>query len=189
MERLRLVLLYALRYENDSYISQLKDELRKSGIEEQVQLVDGLLSYAGSHVRSGDLFQNKNFLQMARSAFQRGFKGVQNVYTQHKSLLASTVENLIKGKLSETEYPFNSPPEVGSSQPGKATRNRPTEIIVFMVGGTTYEEARDLSALGQNGLRILLGGTTIHNTRSFLADVAQLAARSRGSGMTAIELD
>merc|ERR1719420_1976843 len=51
MERLRLVLLYTLRYEHSSSNLQLKEELRKTGVgEEQVSLVDQVVRYAGSHV-------------------------------------------------------------------------------------------------------------------------------------------
>merc|ERR1712050_261336 len=83
MERLRLVLLYALRYENDSSVGTLKDQLRQKGIgQDQIGLVEQLLRYAGSHARSGDLFKNKSlFAQVSQMA--NSFKGVENVYTQH----------------------------------------------------------------------------------------------------------
>merc|ERR1740117_2234209 len=107
MERLRLVLLYTLRYEHDSSTSELRDMLRRKGIgEDQVELVEKLLKYAGSHARTGDLFQNKSFLAQARSTLSSSFRGVENVYTQHKTLLASLVEKLMKGGLKENSYPF-----------------------------------------------------------------------------------
>merc|ERR1712039_879979 len=122
MERLRLVLLYALKYEGDSSIAQLKKLLVDCSIgEDQVALVDQLLRYAGQHVRSVDLFQNKSWSSYAKSA------------------------------------------------------------IIFVVGGTTYEEARDITELNKaadGGRSIVLGGTTIHNSRSFLTDVAQLHMRT-----------
>jgi vacuolar protein sorting-associated protein 45 len=46
-----------------------------------------------------------------------------------------------------------------------------------MVGGVTYDEAwtiHEYNALN-TGVRITLGGTTIHNSQSFLKDVANLA--------------
>jgi len=177
MERLRLVLLYALRYEHDtSSIGQLKDLLRNKGIgEEQVALVDQLLKYAGSHVRGGDLFQNKSFLAQARSAVTSTFKGVENVYTQHKTLLASVVDSLTKGKLKESSYPF-----VEGCRFAAPARDAPPRAIVFVVGGTTFEEARDIAEINRSleaGRSVVLGGTTIHNSRSFLADIAQLTIR------------
>eukprot|EP00922_Rhytidocystis_sp_ex-Travisia-forbesii_P063195 GHVS01094051.1.p1 GENE.GHVS01094051.1~~GHVS01094051.1.p1 ORF type:complete len:331 (-),score=60.20 GHVS01094051.1:711-1703(-) len=166
MEKLRLVLLFALRYENDPALRDQREQLRKSGVEEeQVRLVDALLRYGGSSVRNSDLFQNKNLLSMAKNTIQRGLKGTPNVYTQHKSLLASTLEALLKGRLKDSQYPSSSPtPPAGAS--------KPPLVMLFMVGGATYEELRDVESLGEG--TVLLGGTTIHNSRSFLADVAQL---------------
>merc|ERR1711971_545575 len=76
MQRLRLVLLYVLRYEHDLQgIQQLKQMLTRSNISEsQVGLVDQLLRYGGSTIRSGDLFQNKSIFAQARSAVVANFK-------------------------------------------------------------------------------------------------------------------
>jgi len=180
MERLRLVLLYALRYEHESSIAQLKDMLRDKGISgDQVQLVDLLLRYAGSHVRTGDLFQNRSFLAAARSAMASSFRGVENVYTQHKTHLSSVVDLLMKGKLKETLYPFAD----GSCQWASLSKEQLSRAVVFVVGGATFEEARDVSDLNKTiavdgGRCVILGGTTVHNSRSFLADVAQLGSRN-----------
>jgi len=166
MEKLRLVLLYALRYEHDSSVQQLKFELRKSMGEDQVTLIDCILRYAGSHIRGGDLFSNKSFLAAATNKIQKGFKGVPNVYTQHKSYVLSIVDQLVRGKLRESTYPLTNASRGG-------TKDKVTDVIVFVVGGCTFEEARDMDEI--KGVRILLGGSTVHNSRSFLADIAQLA--------------
>lgn len=50
--------------------------------------------------------------------------------------------------------------------------SRPQDVIVFIIGGTTYEEARTVALLNQEppttggagGARILLGGTCVHNS-------------------------
>jgi len=178
MERLRLVLLYALRYEHDGSVGQLKEQLRSSGIgEDQIGLVDKLLLYAGSHVRSGDLFKNKSlFAQVSRMA--NSFNRVDCIYTQHKTQLNSVAENLMKGRLKETNYPFVEGCRYATPANEKVLRS-----IIFVVGGTTFEEARDVAELNranEGGRSVILGGTTIHNTRSFLADVAQLNARPGG---------
>ena len=49
-------------------------------------------------------------------------------------------------------------------------------VIVFMVGGVTYEESRYVSEMNtaNPGVRVLLGGTTIHNSASFLEEVKRL---------------
>jgi len=58
------------------------------------------------------------------------------------------------------------------------TNHRPQDIIVFMLGGTTYEESRAVALLNQRlanereggpgGTRILLGGSTVHNSASYV---------------------
>jgi len=176
MERLRLVLLFALRYEHEANsIAQLKEVLRSKGIsEDQIGLIDQMQRYAGSHVRSSDLFQNKSFLQMAKHAVTSSFKGVENVYTQHKTHLAGVVDSLMKGKLKETSYPY-----VEGCRYAAPVKDQVPRAVAFVVGGCTFEEARDVAELNKSfdgGRSIVLGGTTIHNSRSFLTDVAQLNA-------------
>jgi hypothetical protein len=34
------------------------------------------------------------------------YQGVENVYMQHRPHLSETLENLLKGKLKDTSYPF-----------------------------------------------------------------------------------
>jgi Sec1 family len=50
--------------------------------------------------------------------------------------------------------------------------DRPQDVIIFMIGGTTYEEARTVALFNQDpaaastGARLLLGGTCVHNSSS-----------------------
>lgn len=94
----------------------------------------------------------------------KGFKGVENIYTQHNPELKEVIEDLYRGKLKETVYPF-----LGSV----LQRERPSELIVFIIGGITYEESMIAHALNRSlpGMRILLGGSSIHNSASFLEEV------------------
>eukprot|EP01068_Selenidium_serpulae_P005026 Selendium_serpulae@DN3838_c0_g1_i4.p1 len=178
MERLRLVLLFALRYENDPALRQLKDELTRTGIDsEQLLLVDAVMRFAGVHQRSGDLFQNKTLFDRAKVHIQRGFKGVDNVYTQHQSLLGQHLTSLLKGKLKDAQFPG-----IDCRHGDAAADNGvPNDIIVFVMGGVTLEEARDASVIAQREaaaanapIRVVLGGTTLLNTKAFLADISQL---------------
>jgi vacuolar protein sorting-associated protein 45 len=57
LEKLRLAMLYAIRYENDERVHQVKEALRRQGLAEaQVKIVDCVIEYAGKAVRGGDLF-------------------------------------------------------------------------------------------------------------------------------------
>ena len=44
---------------------------------------------------------------------------------------------------------------------------RPQDVIVFIIGGSTYEEALAVHTLNKTtpGVRIILGGNTIHNMK------------------------
>jgi len=176
MERLRLVLLYALRYEHDTTNRQLKELLHNKGIgAEQIELIEQVLRYGGSDVRGGDLFQNKSFLEKAKSAVTRGLKGVENVYTQHKTLVGTTADSLMRGKLKEDRFPV-----VNGARYTASAREPASRAIIFVVGGACFEEARDVSEVNRSldaGRIVILGGTTIHNSRSFLADVSQINVR------------
>lgn len=72
---------------------------------------------------------------------------------------------MIKGKLRDAMYPF--------VEGGGTTRDKPQDIIVFMVGGTTYEEAKMVAQVNASspGVRIVLGGTSIHNSSTFMEEV------------------
>ncbi len=106
--KIRLVLLYALRYERlpSNSITTLIDLLAKSNVAERnIALIAAILSFAGADVRQDDLFSNQSFLSRGKGVF-KGLKGVENVYTQHTPHLAETLDQLIKGRLKEQSYPF-----------------------------------------------------------------------------------
>lgn len=171
IERLRLVLLYSLRYEDEVAISQLKELLQDCGMSaDQIGLIDRMKRHAGSSVRSEDLFGNKSVFARQQSFVSRSIKGVENVYTQHKSQLHARAELLMRGKLKEASFPFVD------RGPAKDAKEPLPAAIIFVVGGATYEEARDVMELNRTleGRRVLLGGSTFLNSQSFLAEVAQL---------------
>jgi len=106
------------------------------------------------------------------------------------------LEQLIKGQLKETDFPSLS----------NIPKEKPQEIIVFIVGGATYEEALHIAQLNasNNSVRVVLGGTTIHSSKryattynlevkfsqfnpndSFLNEIAQL--RNIASGYTGFQ--
>jgi hypothetical protein len=168
--KLRVVALYALRYQKTqtTNIASLINLMLSNGVSrEDARLVYVLLNMAGSDQRQDDLFSTESLLAKGRSAL-KGLKGVENVYTQHTPHLTQTLENLFKGRLRDTSYPF-----IDSVGPN-AGLQRPQDVIIFMIGGTTYEEARTITLLNQEaggtsaGTRLLLGGTCVHNSSSYL---------------------
>jgi len=47
---------------------------------------------------------------------------------------------------------------------------RPQDVIIYMIGGATYEEARLVNQLNGTlqGVRLILGGPTVYNTERYL---------------------
>lgn len=167
----KLVMLYALRYQNHSNndLTGLKNMLRKRGVsEQQLQAIANILEYAGAHARQSNLFNVESAVKITKRLF-KGLSGVENVYTQHKPLLHDTLEELLKGRLKDNLYPV---------QGGQAPNGRPHEVVVFVVGGATYEESLTVHSFNRTypGVKIVLGGTTVHNSRSFVDEVDYVMA-------------
>ncbi|KAI9810984.1 MAG: vacuolar protein sorting-associated protein 45 [Pycnora praestabilis] len=173
--KLRLVALYALRYEKqpNNALAILLDLLSAAGNvpQNRINLIPKLLAYhhslQSSAVTGGgfsDLFESASIFSGARDRF-KGLKGVENVYTQHSPRLEVTIQNLIKGRLKEQQYPF--------VEGGGTTRDKPQDIVIFIVGGATYEEAKMVAQVNASspGVRVVLGGTGIHNSITFLEEV------------------
>ena len=180
MNKLRLVAIYALRYSNNqtNSLPMLMDQIASSSGLTSVDLaiIPQLLAYAkslhtatpgGNTAALPDLFsQPAALLSGARTRIQRGLKGVENVYTQHSPILLSTLEMLIRGKLPTDQYPY-------LDNQGPTPREKPQDIIVFIAGGTTYEEARAVAQINAStpGVRVVLGGTEVLNSSTFLRQV------------------
>jgi len=198
------VLLYALRYERQegNALHRFVDLLQANGVgSEKLRLVPELLKQCGASARQGDLYQTKDVFASAKKAIKRGVKGVENVYTQHQPFLLHTLENLAKNKLSEAHYPYVTS---YSQLPAPNRAKAPQDVIVFLFGGATYEEARFVaqfneqrrhqpgSSAGVAGkaanaaqlpMNVLLGGTSILDSRTFLDDVlGKGIPRQRGQG-------
>ena len=172
--KLRLVALYSLRYEKhpSNALPMLLDLLTAAGSvpAHRVRLVKMLLAYHHSLQAAptaggfSDLFESSSIFSGARDRF-KGLKGVENVYTQHSPRLEATLQDLIKARLKEQQYPF--------VEGGGTTRDKPQDIIVFIIGGATYEEAKMVAQVNASspGVRVVLGATNIHNSTTFLEEV------------------
>jgi len=112
-DALRLVLLYAFRYEDrKAELKSLKSLLNNKGIQ-NTSLIDFAVRYGGKSERTVGLFDEQptsisltGFFKKVASEFQD--KEVSNVFTQHKPRLYETLDLIFKGKLSFEDYPFMS---------------------------------------------------------------------------------
>lgn len=182
-DALRIVLLYALRYENqkhdlDTFIKLVR---QRGATDEDIKLVKKLTSFSWPRSTSDgfDLFSGSGSVDAQSAAkamaslkrrFVQGLKGVDNVYTQHEPLLTEILKSLIKGQLKESSFPSLVP---GSGWSGSINA-RVKEVIIFIIGGVTHEEAYSVHKLNKSipDVDFILGGTCVHNSRSFLTEVS-----------------
>ena len=93
----------------------------------------------------------------------KGLKGVENVYTQHSPLLKRILDDCLKNKLKSSSFPA-----LGS------VNGRVNTIVAFIIGGFTYEEAFAVHQMNSSlGVQIILGGTSILNSKSFIDQIEQ----------------
>ena len=120
--------------------------------------------FSPSDGRTGDLFGGTGLSGMMNS-LTKSIKGTSNIYTQHQPLLQDVLAQLKKGKLSEGDYPFE----------GAGGSGAPNVVVVFYVGGTTYEEAHVVSEWNREGsLQVVLGGTHVLNSDMFMRAMRNL---------------
>lgn len=92
---------------------------------------------------------------------------MENVFTQHRCMLKELLEDIFKGRTIDPMYPcFES----------DSYRRPPQDVVVFIIGGATYEEALAVHNLYAAGYRCILGGTTVHNSTTFLKEVMSATA-------------
>lgn len=112
-----------------------------------------------SRIRSISLFEDKS----TPFNFMQGLRGTDNVYTQHRTFLAKDIlPDIIKGRMRpDLEY-LDGAVIDGTIRP----------VIVFMIGGITYEESRSVHVVNKEfGSNVVLGGTSVLNYDSFLKDL------------------
>ena len=144
-DALRLSLIYALRYEQEksNVVAELKAELQRRGMPEgKVHLLDTIVALGGATVRKHQLFKPK-VDNLLRGIVQLvpGYNGeVRNVFTMHQPLLQKIVTRLYNGSLREDHYPVAHCTGFSTTAAACSTMSR--EIIVFIAGGATFEEAK-----------------------------------------------
>ena len=75
-------------------------------------------------------------------------------------MVSDLINELLKNKLKESEFPY-----VDSAP----TRQTPTKVIVFVIGGITFSEARFVQRINHSKPEnlVLLGGSALLNSKDF----------------------
>lgn len=175
VDKLRLGLLYALRYETQADIPRLKERMIENGVPpSQTKLLDKIVRYAGQANRPTGLYgERTGFFGRIKKNIAVGLAGVENVYTQHVPLLTKVLESLLKTGLNEMHYPILEP-EQYKGDAGSTNARPPVNVIVWILGGATYEESTHVANLNKSmpGVSVILGGSCVHNSSSFLRELA-----------------
>jgi len=173
-DKLRLGMLYALRYEDSGNVDLVKTAMARGGVsEDMIELVDTVLRYGGLKARGPGLYgeRSKDLMTKMTKSILTSVQGVSNVYAQHVPVLMDTVQSICRGKLRMDSHPY-----LVGKPPGAGAGNDPVpeDIIVFMAGGVTYEEATKIEEFNRTNpfkVKVILGGSTIHNSTSFLEEL------------------
>ncbi|KAG5180767.1 Sec1-like protein [Tribonema minus] len=168
-DKLRLAMLYALRYEDNPNFNMrsLKLKLADGGVPpDKSALLDALIGFGGRAQRGLGLYGQGNLMSMIGKSITSSLQGVENVYSQHVPYVMTVIEAALKGKLKDKEYP---------SLTGAQLTGRPQEMIVYIVGGVTYEEAAKIAELNaaSPNFSVVLGGSCVLNSSAFLEDLTQ----------------
>ena len=169
--KLRLALLFLIRYESYNEVREIKAKLLENKVTES-QVIDAMLEYAGESKRAPGLFTQGSMTDKFSKVFTQQ-TGVVNVYTQHQPMLSGILDSIVKGKIKESAIPLLY----------SSTSSRPSEIFVYIVGGVTFEEAEKVHAfnVANPSMRVVLGGSCIHNSTSFLEEICPQFAKKNGS--------
>lgn len=173
IDALRLVSLYTIcRSEKSlSNINELIKMLtnRKDLDPSEIEFVKHLRNFNSSKAQN-PLFDET--VQHVTRMIVQNVKGVENVLTQYKPNVGRIIDDMRRSNgLKEAEFAFC----------GERYRDEPPKrIILFFVGGVTYDEAlvadqynRLSPSVSSQQLQIIVGGTSVHNFNSFIDEVSQ----------------
>lgn len=225
-DKMRLVVLYALRYEEEApkQTSSLFSLLEDAGVDssglDTVRYIRNMWKLQDNVL---DLFSDKTLGSRFANLAKQHLKGVENVYTQHTPPLVSIIEKASKGRLPLQDFPSvdgdgTSVQKVVSLLLSESILEcmcssvyvhactvlflvvhlyallmtysiyiQGTKlIVVFVVGGSTYEEAKAVDAFNSGkmegstpGVQVVLGGTGVQRAKTFIEDLRELSISER----------
>ncbi|CAK7897982.1 vacuolar protein sorting-associated protein 45 [[Candida] anglica] len=209
LHKLKLTLLYALRYETspdnetNQFISKLEDPSLTSPLPttEQLSLLRSFHKYIGNKTRTtssstnannptGGLFNGKKFNDLFKNATNQNQP--DNIYMQHVPKLYETLTGITGRQQGETSSTSPPPaaqsgasslttlvPEAVTRQYGAQVSDHVQDVIVYIKGGVTYEEARlvhEWNNTTSMKLNIIIGGDSILNSKAWVDKLCDLVS-------------
>lgn len=178
-DKLRLASLFFLRFESQitsELGAQLRSSLRAAAASVQeshlASVIDTLLKYAGASQRHSDIYNTQSgFFAKAAKALSSSPSSPEsdNALMQHRPWIADMVSTLLQGKLKASAYPYvDSTLQTPSQQ---SSQRKPRIVFVHVIGGCTlseYQALQQLAASQPEPTTIIVGGSFIHNSHTFL---------------------
>eukprot|EP01053_Blabericola_migrator_P013293 Blabericola_migrator_1__13292@NODE_930_length_5997_cov_288_044013_g646_i0_p1_GENE_NODE_930_length_5997_cov_288_044013_g646_i0NODE_930_length_5997_cov_288_044013_g646_i0_p1_ORF_typecomplete_len584_score142_66Sec1/PF00995_23/9_4e75Corona_NS3b/PF03053_14/0_16AAA_27/PF13514_6/19AAA_27/PF13514_6/34_NODE_930_length_5997_cov_288_044013_g646_i018783629 len=177
-EKFRLIALHMLRQLSSPNIEESIVKMANTAklISSETQLLKQLKLFMSDKWKSVTAGEEWNVLSAAKEALSRiqttSVPGSQLM--QYHSRIRTLVELTLKGSLDYKLFP------VVTARPSESTaamesKTPPRVVVLFVVGGITYEEAREIELLGTNSQQqVYVGGTCMTNSKTLLADVSLL---------------
>ena len=208
--RLAIIYALRYQNKGKDKASNLRTLLRNNVQSEEVardyvNTLDIMLRHFGSNKREMNLFEeeksnNGGIIGKLGSIAKAvgGMDEVQNIYTQHNPLLHHIIEDAVKCKLPYSQFPsfhgthkqqlrqFSLFQIVCAFMNGFCLfvcvyMDRPRHIIIYFIGGATFEEAETVNQLNKQfgkSTEIVLGSGSIHNSKSFIQDIQKTYGRN-----------
>ncbi|KAF0992998.1 hypothetical protein HZS_6712, partial [Henneguya salminicola] len=156
------------------------EALKNKGIDQdQTKAIEYIYAYCFNDQSSFKFVGNENTAFSATKRYFRNILQVEESESQHKPIIEQVVSNIIKLNTLNPIYPLiNDQNEKNFIY---------TNIIIFIVGGFTYEESVYIHEKTKSSqYKILLGGTTVHNSTRCLFIVVNFQLSSRNHSINGI---
>lgn len=153
---IRLAMVFILHF--NQYLDQIDAALAERFVTESRRSLLHKASELSAKVQY--LFGDKSRIsQIIKSV--KSFKQVnEDQYDLFKPLVSSIIKKISEMTLKEDYYPYVQKNSMCSVKPAK--------VIVFVVGGVTYEEARICHLLSTKDFEVIVGGTDVINAKQYI---------------------
>lgn len=166
-DKTKLACLFCLKYSDDlERVSGLKRALAVQHIDSDV--VTAVCEYSTSSRRvPGELFSRVGDLmeKVSLDSIMSKFKEEEkNIYERYQPKVVEVVGQLLKGKLKKTEWitkVLNKFEDI--------KKDSKKFVLVYVIGGVTYQEGRELYKAGlKGGYEVIVGSNNLLNSEGFL---------------------
>ena len=157
-----LVAIFCLKYDDGSENDKLKSTLFEKLPHFKITF-DKLFEKCNKNKRISSKLFSENFGDKAFQMYKDFFAEMPNVYELHMPFVAHIIEYALKCKLGEDIFEYID---------AAPLRDVPQTIIVYIIGGATFCEAKhfaDLNKKYQDKL-FVLGGSSLINSKIFFND-------------------